>query len=263
MHDETPDRPSDETTDEPAEDEPRTGGRPDPALVAGLGPDGGPSKSAAKRDALAVRDLGAELAALGESERAKVPLPDDVRAAIAELNRIGARGARKRQLGYLAKRMRRVDTRPIEAALDAMRRETRATTLDHHRVEMWRDRLLGDGPGETPKEALTAFLDEFGDADRQGLRRLQGSALAERSARPPRPPRAARELFRTVRDVLAAARAGEVDVRSPPPTEAPGTLPGSADGEADDAGGGAHDGAGGGDGAGDEANDSREPAGYR
>ena len=94
----------------------------------------GRSKSAAKRDAHAVRDLGAELAALGESERRRVPLPDDVRAAIEELNRIRARGARKRQLGYLAKRLRQVDTAPIEAALDALRQEARAATLDHHRI---------------------------------------------------------------------------------------------------------------------------------
>ncbi len=173
----------------------------------GVGPDGGPSRGAAKREALAVRDLGAELSALGASERAKMPLPDDVRAALAELDRISARGARKRQLGYVAKRMRRIDVAPIEAALDALRQEARSATLDHHRVEMWRDRLLGDGPGETPKDALTAFLDEHPGADRQGLRRLQGSALAERAASPPRPPRAARELFRSVRDVLAAERA--------------------------------------------------------
>ena len=184
------------------------------------GPDGSPSRGAAKRQALAVRDLGAELAALGASERAKMPLPDDVRAAIAELDRISARGARKRQLGYVAKRMRRIDVAPIEAALDALRQEARATTLDHHRVETWRDRLLGDGPGETPKEALTAFLDEYPEADRQGLRRLQGSALAERSASPPRPPRAARELFRTVRDVLASERAASLDADAAMPDEA-------------------------------------------
>ena len=174
--------------------------------LPGTGPDGGPSRSAAKREAHAVRDLGAELAALGESERRRMPLPEDVRAALEELIRIRARGARKRQLGYLAKRLRRVDTAPIEAALDALRQTARAATLDHHRVEAWRDRLLGDGPGETPKDALTAFLDEHPEADRQGLRRLQASALAERAAEPPRPPRAARELFRSVRDTLAAAR---------------------------------------------------------
>lgn len=151
--------------------------RPGPG---GTGPDGGPSKSAAKREAHAVRDLGAEIAALGESERRRMPLPDDVRTAIEELVRIRARGARKRQLGYVAKRLRRIDTAPIEAAIDALRQDARAATLDHHRVEAWRDRLLGDGPGESPKDALTAFLDEHPEADRQALRRLQGAALTER-----------------------------------------------------------------------------------
>ena len=193
----------------------------------------GPSKSAAKRDAHAVRDLGAELAALGESERRRMPLPDDVRAALEELIRIRARGARKRQLGYLAKRMRRIDTAPIEAALDGLRREARAATLDHHRVETWRDRLLGEGPGESPKDALTAFLDEHPGADRQALRRLQGSALAERAADPPRPPRAARELFRTVRDVLGAERAAEIAADGSAETTEDGATDGATDGAAD------------------------------
>lgn len=166
----------------------------------------GPSKSQAKRDALEIRALGAELAALGASERARIPLDADVISAIDELNRIraSANGARKRQLSFLAKRLRQCDLEPIEQALEGIRQAARAATADLHLAESWRDRLLGDGPAETPAEALTAFLHEHQTSDRQTLRQLQQQALKERAAA--KPPAAARKLFKTVRDALAQAR---------------------------------------------------------
>ena len=163
-----------------------------------------PSKSQAKREALALRDLGSALAELGDAERLRIPLDDTVRAAVDELNRIRANGAKKRQLGFLAKQLRRVDTAPIEEALEELRQTSRAQAHDHHRVESWRDRLLGDGPGETPADALTAFLDEHRGVDRQTLRQLQQGALAERKAS--RTPAAARRLFRLLRDTIATER---------------------------------------------------------
>ena len=158
----------------------------------------GPSKSQRKRDADAVRDLGQRLAELGAAERAAIPLDDDVRTAIDDLNAIVKHGARKRQLGFLAKRLRRTDTGPIEEALERLALAARAGTVRHHELERWRDRLLGLRVEESPAAALTAFLDAHPDADRQRLRQLQKRALAERAAE--RPPAAARALFRLLRD---------------------------------------------------------------
>lgn len=161
------------------------------------------SKSQLKREADHVRDLGARLAALGASELATIPLPDEVLAAIHELNRLKANGARKRQLGFLAKRMRQIDVEPIDRALEQLRQNARANTLSLHLVENWRDRLLGDVAGESEKEALTAFLGEYQNADRQQFRHLQRQALAERSKN--KPPAAARQLFKAIRDVVVPA----------------------------------------------------------
>jgi len=161
------------------------------------------SKSQRKRDADAVRELGAQLADLGASELATIPLPDDVLSAIHELNRIKAHGARKRQLGFLAKRLRQIDIDPVDAALEKLRQTARANTVNLHKVENWRDRLLGDVDGESDKEALTAFLSEYVEADRQQFRHLQRQALTERKAQ--RPPAAARQLFKALRDVVIPA----------------------------------------------------------
>ena len=158
------------------------------------------SRSQKKREADAVRDLGARLAELRGSELANIPLPDDIVAAIKELNRIKAHGARKRQLGFLAKKMRHIDTAPIDAALEALRQSARANTKSLHLIENWRDRLLGDIDGESEKEALTVFLDQYLEADRQQFRHLQRQALAERKI--DKPPAAARQLFKAIRDVV-------------------------------------------------------------
>jgi len=165
------------------------------------------SKSQRKRDADSIRDLGARLAELGPTELATIPLPDDIVSAIGELNRIRAHGARKRQLGYLAKRMRQIDVEPIEAALEKLRQAARANTKSLHVIENWRDRMLGETSNESEKEALTAFLHEYIAADRQHFRHLQRQAIAERKAQ--RPPTAARQLFKAIRDVVLPAPGNE------------------------------------------------------
>jgi len=159
------------------------------------------SKSQRKRDADDIRELGARLTELGASELATIPLPDTVQSAIDEFSKIKAHGARKRQLGFLAKRLRNVDIEPIHAALENIRQAARANTLSLHRIEHWRDRMLGDVEHESAKEALTAFLEEYKNADRQQFRHLQAQALKERQNQ--RSPAAARQLFKALRDEVA------------------------------------------------------------
>lgn len=160
------------------------------------------SKSQRKREADAVRELGLRLTELGASELATIPVPEDALAAIKEYQRIRAHGARKRQLGWLAKRLRNADVEAIDSALEKIRQKARANTANLHLIENWRDRLLGDVANESAKEALTAFLDQHNTADRQQLRHLQSQALKERHI--DRPPAAARALFKAIRDVISS-----------------------------------------------------------
>lgn len=168
------------------------------------------SKSQRKREADEIRDLGSRLTELGASELASIPLPDAVLGAVEEFSRIKAHGARKRQLGFLAKRLRNVDVEPINAALEKIRQAARANTISLHKVEHWRDRLLGDIEGESPKAALTLFLEEFKTADRQQFRHLQAQALKERQKK--RSPAAARQLFKAIRDCFQDPAQDDTDV---------------------------------------------------
>jgi len=78
----------------------------------------GPSKSQRKRDATALQDLGAQLVKLTSAQLNRIPLPDDLLAAVRAAQATPQRGAHKRQLQYIGKLMRQIDDpEPIRAAL--------------------------------------------------------------------------------------------------------------------------------------------------
>ena len=159
-----------------------------------------PSRSANRRAALDVLELGEQLVALSAAQLARLPIPDEVMPHIRETQRITSYGARKRQLAFLAKQMRRQDDEALDAIRDAMSKDgdaARRETAAMHRVEALRDALLGDD-GDA---AMTALLDEHPHADRQKLRQLVRNTHEER--RRNKPPHAFRELFRELRELMA------------------------------------------------------------
>jgi ribosome-associated protein len=161
-----------------------------------------PSKSQRRRDALEVRSLAARLIGLSPALLARIPLDDNLRAAIDQARGIRSNVARKRQLQFVAKLMRQADLEPIREALDGLEAGARQLTARQHRVESWRDRLLEQGD-----PALGELLGQRADADRQALRQLMRQAAKEASAG--KPPAAARALFRRLR---------ELDEREPLPS---------------------------------------------
>ena len=165
----------------------------------------GPSRSELRRAALDVLALGEKLVALSDAQLAKLPIPEDLLPHIRDAKRITSHVAHKRQLAFLAKQMRREDDDALDAIRDALdvggeaaRRETAAL----HRVETWRERLIGDGDA-----ALAELLAEHPGADRQHLRQLVRNAIDERNRN--KPPHASRELFRELRELLLQADDGD------------------------------------------------------
>jgi ribosome-associated protein len=157
-----------------------------------------PSRSQQRRDALAVLALAEQLVAQPPAKLARVELPEDVRAEIANVRRISAHGARKRQMAYLAKLMRRHDDEAFAAARAALGEDRERQHRDNatlHRLESLRQSLLDDGD-----EALSALIAQHPDADRQRLRALIRQARSERDAG--KPPTASRELFRLLRELV-------------------------------------------------------------
>lgn len=158
-----------------------------------------PSRSQKRREALDVLALAERLVELPDGQLAAIALPDDLRELVRDSRRITAQIARKRQLQFLAKAMRREEDDVLDAirgALDKDRDQSRRETAELHRLEAWRERLLEDGD-----EALAELLDQYPAADRQLVRQLVRNARLEREKQ--RPPRAFRELFRVLRALVA------------------------------------------------------------
>lgn len=161
--------------------------------------DYGPTRTQQRRDALAVLELAGQLVELPPTRLAKLELPDDVRDEIAHVRRITSHIARKRELAFLAKLMRRHDAEAfdsVRAALGENRDRQRQETAAMHRMEALRERLLGDD-GDT---AATELIEQHPAVDRQRLRALVRQARAEK-ATPNKPPRAFRELFQLLKSL--------------------------------------------------------------
>jgi ribosome-associated protein len=156
------------------------------------------SRSQQRRDALDVLALAQRLVALDAGTLAKLPIPEYLHPHIADTRRITSHIARKRQLAFLAKQMRREDDATLDAirdALDAGGEAARQETALLHRAETWRDRLLDESDA-----ALAELLAEHPHADRQRLRQLVRNAIEERVKN--KPPHSYRELFRELRNML-------------------------------------------------------------
>ena len=156
--------------------------------------EGKPSKTQRKKQVAALQDLGGELVGLTDTQLAAIDLPENLRDAVLEARRIASFEARRRQMQYIGKLMRKVDAAPIRAALDALQAGPRREAALHKRADSWRERLLDDDA------ALADFLREYPQADEQQLQALMSAALRERGAG--QPPRAFRQLYQALRSLL-------------------------------------------------------------
>ncbi|MDP1614138.1 MAG: ribosome biogenesis factor YjgA [Sulfuritalea sp.] len=161
----------------------------------------GPSKSQLKREMTALQDLGAELVALSKERLAKIEMPERLRDALLEAQRITKHEARRRQMQYIGKIMRDVDAAPLRAAMDEINGVSKAATIRQHQLERLRTRLMED------EAVFSEVARDFPGADVQRLRQLRRNALKE--SEQGKPPRAYRELFRELRDLEGATAADD------------------------------------------------------
>ena len=158
--------------------------------------DYGPTRTQQRRDALAVLSLASQLAEMPPAKLARANLPEDVLREIEQLRRISSHIARKRQLGFLAKVMRRHEDEAFDGAralLGENREQQRKETAALHRLESLRERLLDSD------EVLQELIDQHPAIDRQHLRSLIRQARIERDGN--KPPRAYREIYQLLKEL--------------------------------------------------------------
>jgi ribosome-associated protein len=159
------------------------------------------SKAQQKREAEAAQALGKTLVGLPAADfnvlLDRLDLPEDLREALVACRAIKSHEAHRRQLQYIGKLMRGIETAPIEQKLAELKRGGQVATAQLHQLERWRERLLSEGD-----VALQDLLQLKPQADAAQLRQLIERAHRESAHK--QPPRAARLLFRYLRELLTA-----------------------------------------------------------
>jgi ribosome-associated protein len=153
-----------------------------------------PSRTQLKKRMTALQELGAELVSLAPAQLDELALPEALHEAVLAAKRITRFEARRRQLQYIGRLMREVDPEPIRAGLARWNASAVEDTARLHRIERWRERLLGDDL------ALAEFVSAHRGSDTARLRALVRNARRELALN--QPPRNYRALFRLLRETV-------------------------------------------------------------
>ncbi|WP_194725967.1 ribosome biogenesis factor YjgA [Noviherbaspirillum malthae] len=159
-----------------------------------------PSKSQLKREMTALQDLGEELVSQPKDRVMRVPMPEDVREAILECQKIKDHEGRRRQMQFVGKKMRTLEedeVTAIQKVIDSWKGASKSETAAMHALEKRRDKLLADD------KALTELKEQYPQADVQQLRTLIRNARKEQAEN--KPPKAYREIFQILKQLQAGA----------------------------------------------------------
>lgn len=151
------------------------------------------SKSALKREMTALQKIGEELVDLSSAQLAKISMPELLKDAVMLARRLKNREGKRRQLQYIGKIMRNIDSDAMRQRLDSFNHQSQAYRQKFHQLEQWRDRLMADGD-----KALDELLKESPEIDRQHLRQLIRQAKKEISQS--KPPAASRKIFKYLQE---------------------------------------------------------------
>jgi ribosome-associated protein len=173
-----------------------------------------PSKSQLKRESTALQELGEELVSQPKERVMRVPMPEDVRDAILDCQRIKDHEGRRRQIQFVGKKMRTLDEDEIAAiqkVLDSWKGLSKADTAAMHALERRREKLLADD------KALTELLARHPEVDVQQMRTLIRNARKEQAEN--KPPKAYREIFQILKQLQAKTKSDAPDQNDEPEEE--------------------------------------------
>ncbi|EEO28777.1 ribosome biogenesis factor YjgA [Oxalobacter paraformigenes] len=157
-----------------------------------------PSKSQRKREMIALQKVGEQLVNESPDRIKRVSMPENLREAIFECQRIKNHEGRRRQLQFIGKIMRSLDEKTlsiINQTIESWEGLSKADTVLMHALENQREKLLAQ------ETALTEFLHKYPQTNVQQLRTLIRNAKKERAEN--KPPKAYREIYRLLKQIMS------------------------------------------------------------
>lgn len=151
------------------------------------------SKTKAKEEVEALQDLGKRLVGVGNDRLKKLDIPESLLDAVLEAKRITSHGALRRQMQYIGKLMRDVDTDPIQEMLDELDGISNKANARFHALEKLRDRVIED------EAVITTLKNDHPDLDVSALRTLRRNAIKEQTEQ--KPPKAYRAIFQLLKNL--------------------------------------------------------------
>ena len=130
---------------------------------------------------------------MGNDRLKKVDIPEALRDAVLDAKKITSHGALRRQMQYIGKLMRDVDTDPIQEMLDELDGISNKANARFHALEKLRDRLIAD------ESVITALKNDYPALDVSALRTLRRNAIKEQAEQ--KPPKAYRALFQLLKSL--------------------------------------------------------------
>ncbi|MGE6213417.1 ribosome biogenesis factor YjgA [Comamonas aquatica] len=122
-----------------------------------------------KKESDALQDLGEALLGLRPKLLERLQLPEKLVDALAEQKRLTNFEAKRRQMQFIGKLMRKLDESQVEAVKAALEEQRTGVSREQTHIlvaEQWRDRLI------VSDDHLGVWLDQFPATDVQQLRTL-------------------------------------------------------------------------------------------
>ena len=139
--------------------------------------------------------LGVALVELSEERLRKLEMPESLCDALVTYKNTRSHEGRRRQMQYIGKLMRGVDSEPLQEAVAVVQIGQTRESLALHQAERWRAELIADD------DALTRFTAQHPGADVQQLRSVIRNARKDAALVPEkRSGRFFRELFQLIRE---------------------------------------------------------------
>lgn len=157
------------------------------------------SRSEKKRRSTALQKLGEDLVQMPLSAIRTFGLPADVMAAFEDYFEMKTHEARRRQMQFIGRLLRDVDTTDIAARLDEYHSGRASAAADFQHLERLRDALMREDDG-----VLEDAMQTYPDVDIQYIRQLVRNGKKEAAKQ--KPLKSSRALFRYLRELDGQTR---------------------------------------------------------